>query len=44
MIAREVGLAGQRPPVGARLVERFEHQVDQLAQAVGHGHILAAGA
>jgi hypothetical protein len=32
----------QRAPVRARLVERTEHEVDQLSQAVGHSaHIVA---
>ena len=42
MIAREVRPAGERRAVGARLVERAQHQVDQLAQAVGHPDILIA--
>ena len=36
VVAREVGALGQRAPVGARLVERAEHEVDQIAEAVGH--------
>jgi hypothetical protein len=39
VVAREVRPARERAPVGARLVERVEDEVDQVAQAVGHGHI-----
>jgi hypothetical protein len=37
-----VRTAGERGAVGARLVERVEHQVQQRAQAVGHAHMLIA--
>ena len=42
MIAREVRAPRELGAVGARLVERVQHHVDQLAQAVGHAHILIA--
>ena len=42
MVAREVRALGQGGAVGARLVERLEHEVDELTQAIGHRkHILA---
>ena len=41
VVAGEVRSLGQLPPVGARLVERVEHEIDQLAQAVGHRHMVA---
>jgi hypothetical protein len=36
VVAREVRSPGQRAAVGVRLVERLEHEVDQVAQAVRH--------
>ena len=40
MVAREVRPTCERAAVGARLVERVEDEIDQLAQAVGHRHSL----
>ena len=40
MVAREVRAPGERRPVRSLLVEGGEHEVDEVAQAVGHTDIL----
>jgi hypothetical protein len=37
VVAREVRAPRERPPVGVALVERADDEVQEVAQAVGHG-------
>jgi hypothetical protein len=39
VVAREVRPPREGPPVGSRLVERADDEIDQVAQAVGHNRI-----